>query len=262
MDIQDKIIAITGGGGGIGRALAEAFSRAGARHVVVADLDGAAAEAVARAIGGTSFTCDVAREADLARVVSETEKSVGPIDLFCSNAGILPINPDPENAASSPNGEWQRAWEVNVMAHVYAARALLPAMIARRSGYFLNTVSAAGLLSQIGSAAYATTKHAAIGFAENLALTHKDHGIKVSVLCPQAVGTQMIEGKPMNGADVDGILSAEQVAQSAIEGLARESFLILPHPNVAKYYAMKSESYDRWIGGMAKLRRNAAARTR
>jgi NAD(P)-dependent dehydrogenase (short-subunit alcohol dehydrogenase family) len=258
MDIKDKIVAVTGGGGGIGRALAEVFSRAGARHVVVADLDGAAAESVARAIGGSSFTCDVSREADITRIVSETEKSIGPIDLFCSNAGILPINPDPENAASSPNGDWQRAWEVNVMAHVYAARALLPAMIARRSGYFLNTVSAAGLLSQIGSAAYATTKHAAIGFAENLALTHKDHGIKVSVLCPQAVGTKMIEGKPMNGADVDGILSAEQVAGITIAGIMSESFLILPHPNVAKYYAAKSENYDRWLGGMAKLRRSAA----
>jgi NAD(P)-dependent dehydrogenase (short-subunit alcohol dehydrogenase family) len=255
MNIQDKVVAVTGAGGGIGRALAEAFAKAGARHVVVSDLDGAAAKAVADRIGGSSFACDVAHEADLVKIISDTEKNVGPIDVFCSNAGILPINPDPQNAASSPNAEWQRAWEVNVMSHVYAARALLPAMIARRSGYFLNTVSAAGLLSQIGSAAYATTKHAAIGFAENLALTHKDHGIKVSVLCPQAVSTQMIEGKPMNGADVDGILSAEQVAQAALAGILAETFLILPHPNVAKYYAMKSESYDRWIGGMAKLRR-------
>jgi NAD(P)-dependent dehydrogenase (short-subunit alcohol dehydrogenase family) len=260
MDIKDKIIAVTGGGGGIGRAMAEAFAKAGARHVVVGDLDGAAAKNVASSIGGSSFACDVSREVDLVKMISETEQNVGAIDLFCSNAGILPLNSDPENAASSPNADWQRAWEVNVMSHVYAARALLPAMIARRSGYFLNTVSAAGLLSQIGSAAYATTKHAAIGFAENLALTHKDHGIKVSVLCPQAVGTAMIEGKRLNGADIDGILSAEQVAQSAITGIASETFLVLPHANVAKYYALKSENYDRWIGGMAKLRR-ATTRT-
>jgi NAD(P)-dependent dehydrogenase (short-subunit alcohol dehydrogenase family) len=256
MDIKGKVVAITGAGGGIGRAMAEAFANAGARHVVVTDLDASAASEVARNVGGSSFACDVSREADLVRVIFETEKNIGAIDIFCSNAGILPINPDLENAASSPDVDWQRAWQVNVMAHVHAARALLPAMIARRSGYFLNTVSAAGLLSQIGSAAYATTKHAAIGFAENLAITHKDHGIVVSVLCPQAVGTKMIEGKPLMGADVDGILSAEQVAQAAIDGVLSERFLILPHPSVATYFAKKSESYDRWLGGMAKLRRS------
>ena len=259
MDLKDKVVVVTGGGGGIGRALVEVFAKAGAKHVAVADLDGLAADRVAASVGGKGFAVDVSREADIQRVIAETEKDFGPIDLFCSNAGVLPINPDPENAASSTDAEWQRAWNVNVMAHVYAARALLPQMIARKSGYFLNTVSAAGLLSQIGSAAYATTKHAAIGFAENLALTHKDHGIKVSVLCPQAVGTAMIEGKPMMGADVDGILSAEQVAQSALDGIGKETFLILPHPNVAKYAALKTENYDRWIGGMAKLRRSVGA---
>lgn len=259
MDLKDKVVVVTGGGGGIGRALVEVFAKAGAKHVALADLDGLAADRVAASVGGKGFAVDVSREADIQRVIAETEKDFGPIDLFCSNAGVLPINPDPENAASSPDTEWQRAWNVNVMAHVYAARALLPQMIARKSGYFLNTVSAAGLLSQIGSAAYATTKHAAIGFAENLALTHKDHGIKVSVLCPQAVGTAMIEGKPMMGADVDGILSAEQVAQSALDGIGKETFLILPHPNVAKYAALKTENYDRWIGGMAKLRRSVGA---
>ncbi|MEO7113794.1 MAG: SDR family oxidoreductase [Polyangiaceae bacterium] len=256
MDIKDKIVAITGAGGGIGRAMAEAFANAGARHVVVSDIDGNAAAVVAKKIGGSSFQADVSREADIQKIVSDTEKNVGPIDLFCSNAGILPIDPDQENAASLPNAEWERAWGVNVMAHIYAARALLPAMIARRSGYFLNTVSAAGLLSQIGCAAYSTTKHAAIGFAESLAISHKDHDIRVSVLCPQAVGTAMTDGKKLNGADVDGILSAEAVAQAALDGIAKESFLILPHPNVAQYAAMKTANYDRWLGGMAKLRRS------
>lgn len=255
MNVQGKVVVVTGAGGGIGRAMAECFAKAGARHVAVADLDAEGARAVASAIGGAAFQADVSREADIQRIVAETERSVGPIDLFCSNAGILPVNPDQENAASSPDADWQRAWAVNVMSHVYAARALLPGMITRRSGYFLNTVSAAGLLSQIGSAAYSTTKHAAIGFAESLALTHKDHGIKVSVLCPQAVATAMVDGKPMLGADIDGVLRAEDVARAALEGIEREAFLILPHPNVATYMARKAESYDRWLGGMAKLRR-------
>lgn len=256
MDIKDKVVAVTGAGGGIGRALAEAFANAGARHVVVSDIDEGTAESVAKKIGGSFFRADVSREADIQKIVTDTEKKFGPIDLFCSNAGILPVDPDQENAASLPNAEWERAWAVNVMSHVYAARALLPAMIARKSGYFLNTVSAAGLLSQIGCAAYATTKHAAIGYAESLAITHKDHGIKVSVLCPQAVGTAMTQGKKLNGADVDGVITAEAVAQAALVGIANETFLILPHPNVAQYAAGKTQSYDRWLGGMAKLRRS------
>jgi len=199
---------------------------------------------------------DVSRESDIATFIDTTERNHGPIDLFCSNAGILPIDADPNNAASTPDLEWNRAWQVNVMAHVYAARALLPRMIARKSGYFLQTVSAAGLLSQIGSAAYSTTKHAAIGFAESLAITHKDHGIKVSVLCPQAVQTPMIEGQKMMGADIDGVITAEAVADATVEGLREEKFLILPHPNVATYVAKKAENYDRWLGGMAKLRRS------
>jgi NAD(P)-dependent dehydrogenase (short-subunit alcohol dehydrogenase family) len=255
MQVKDKVVVVTGGASGIGRALAQRFANDGAKHVVVADLDGEGAATVANAIGGSSFRADVSKEADIQTIIAETEKSFGSIDLFCSNAGVLPVNPDFDNAASSTDAEWQRSWAVHVMAHVYAARALLPGMIKRGSGYFLNTVSAAGLLSQIGSAAYSTTKHAAIGFAESLAITHKDHGIRVSVLCPQAVQTAMIEGQPTLGADVDGILTAERVAEITIEGLERETFLILPHPSVAGYYAKKTENYDRWLGGMAKLRR-------
>lgn len=255
MEVAGKIVVVTGGAHGIGRALVERFAREGAKHVVVVDLDETRARAVASSVGGTGRQVDVASAAAVATLVDDVERDHGPIELFCSNAGILPIDADPDNAASTPELEWNRAWAVNVMAHVHAARALVPRMISRKSGYFLQTVSAAGLLSQIGAAAYSTTKHAAIGFAESLAITHKDHGIKVSVLCPQAVATPMITGKSMNGADIDGVISAEDVAEATIAGLRAETFLILPHPNVAAYVTRKAENYDRWLGGMAKLRR-------
>lgn len=262
MDVRDKVIVVTGGASGIGRALVERFARDGARHVVVADLDAAGARDGAARLGdgrGTGAAVDVTDAAAIAALIDATEARVGPIDLWCSNAGVLPIDPDPDNAASAPDAAWSQAWAVNVMAHVYAARALVPRMIARGGGYFLHTVSAAGLLSQIGSAAYSTTKHAAIGFAESLAITHRDHGIRVSVLCPQAVATAMIHGKAMNGADVDGVATPEHVADAAVAGLAAETFLILPHPSVAAYAARKTESYDRWLGGMVKLRRSIRA---
>jgi NAD(P)-dependent dehydrogenase (short-subunit alcohol dehydrogenase family) len=255
MEVAGKIVVVTGGAHGIGRALVQRFARDGAKHVVVVDLDEARAKEVASSVGGSAKRVDVASEAAIAELVEETEKSHGPIDLFCSNAGILPIDADVNNAASTPEIEWNRAWAVNVMAHVHAARALIPRMIARQSGYFLQTVSAAGLLAQIGAAAYTTTKHAAIGFAESLAITHRDHGIKVSILCPQAVDTPMIAGQPMMGADVDGVITPEAVAEAAIVGMRAETFLILPHPNVAQYIAHKASGYDRWIGGMAKMRR-------
>ncbi len=257
MDVRGKIVVITGAASGIGRALAARFVREEAQHVVVTDVDEVGAARVASELGATASArgLDVSDEHAIAALVADVEATIGPIDLFCSNAGVLPIDPDPANAASTPTAAWDLAWRVNVMAHVFAARAVLPSMIARRSGYFLHTVSAAGLLSQIGSAAYSTTKHAAIGFAESLAITHKDHGIRVSVLCPQAVDTAMIQGKSMNGADVDGVISADDVASAAIEGMGKETFLILPHPSVATYVAHKAASYDRWLGGMAKLRR-------
>jgi short-subunit dehydrogenase len=197
-------------------------------------------------------------EADIKRLVHETEQQAGPIDLFCSNAGIISADPDFDNAASAPDDTWQRAWGVHVMAHVYAARAVLPGMIERRSGWLLNTVSAAGLLSQIGSAVYSTTKHAAIGFAESLAIAHKDHGIGVSVLCPQGVKTGMTMGGFFAGADVDGVLTAEQCVDAAIEGLRAGKFVILPHPKVGDYVKLKADNYERWIGGMVKLRRRVS----
>jgi len=256
MKIENAVVVITGAANGIGYALAKRFKAEGARAVALADIDAGKIAQVSKEIGALGFACDVSREHDIQRVVRETEMAVGPIDLFCSNAGIGLADPDPNNAASASNADFERSWSIHVMAHVYAARALLPQMIARGSGYFLNTVSAAGLLSQIGSATYSASKHGAIGFAECLAIAHRDHGIKVSVLCPQAVRTAMIGNEPEKGsASVDGIISPEEVAESVIDGLAAELFLILPHPVVAGYMQRKTADYDRWLGGMSKLRR-------
>jgi NAD(P)-dependent dehydrogenase (short-subunit alcohol dehydrogenase family) len=261
MQIQNKVVAITGAANGIGLALARRFKQEGARGVALADLDESKVASVALELGALGLSCDVARESDVQNFVQRTESAFGPIDLFCSNAGIALLDPDPHNAASAPNSDFERNWNIHVMAHVFAARALLPQMMQRGSGYFLNTVSAAGLLSQIGSATYSATKHAAIGFAESLAITHRDQGIKVSVLCPQAVRTAMIGPEPEKGsASVDGIISPEEVAEAVVHGLAAERFLILPHPRVADYISRKSADYDRWLGGMAKLRRNLQAR--
>jgi NAD(P)-dependent dehydrogenase (short-subunit alcohol dehydrogenase family) len=259
VQVRDKVIVVTGAAQGIGRALAERFSREGARHVAVADLNGAGAAEVARAIGGASFTCDVRLEAQIAALVAETESRHGPIDLFCSNAGVADADPDPANLASAPDATWSRAWGVNVMAHVYAARLMVPRFLARGGGYFLNTVSAAGLLSQIGSAVYSTTKHAAVGFAESLAITHGDQGIKVSILCPQGVDTPMIRNAGLGSERVDGIISTDELADAVIAGLAAERFLILPHPRVVTYMNRKSADYERWLTGMRRLRRGLAA---
>ncbi|KGE04774.1 SDR family oxidoreductase [Pseudohaliea rubra] len=256
MELTGKLVVVTGGGNGIGKALCEAFATAGAATVIVADLDGAAAEAVAAAVGGEGHGLDVRQEAALAALVEEVETRYGRIDLFCSNAGIIAGDGEPWYATSAPNATWQAMWDIHVMAHVYAARACLPGMIARGEGYFLNTASAAGLLNQVGDAAYSTTKHAAVGFAEALAITHGDDGIKVSCLCPQAVATQMIASVEGGGtAGVDGVISPAQVAASVIDGLAEERFLILPHPQVESYRQRKAQDYDRWLGGMRKLRR-------
>jgi len=254
MKAAGQVVVVTGGAGGIGRALAERFHQDGAKMVVIADLDRAGADAVATEIGGAAVRCDVGNEAEVAALIDETERRFGPIGLFCSNAGIAAgFDLHGENVAGASNEDWARSWAVNVMAHVYAARALVPRMKARRGGYFLITVSAAGLLSQIGSATYSTTKHAAVGFAESLAIAHRVDGIRVSILCPQGVDTAMLHALPRGPQSFDGVLTPEEVAAAASTGLERESFLILPHPEVETYMRRKTDDYDRWIAGMAKL---------
>lgn len=247
MEIDGKVIVVTGGANGIGRALCRRFALEGAKAVTVVDIDEKGARAVADEINGLAIRCDVRKEEEIIRVVRQTELKSGPIDMFCSNAGIII-----EGAVEADNESWQRIWEINVMAHVYAARAVIPGMIERGGGYLLNTASAAGLLSQIGSAPYSVTKHAAVGLAENLAITYGDKGIKVSVLCPQAVRTRMVRNES-GVAAVDGIIEPEQLADSVIEALSEERFLILPHPRVRTYMERKVADYDRWLLGMRRL---------
>jgi NAD(P)-dependent dehydrogenase (short-subunit alcohol dehydrogenase family) len=261
MRVRDKIVVVTGGAKGIGKALCERFHKDGARKIIVADIDETGAKAVAASVGGEAYRCDVTKEVDIIRLVTDVEGRFGPIDLFCSNAGVaVAFNPLTENAAGDSNDLWTFGWQVHVMAHVYAARILVPRMKARGGGYFLHTVSAAGLLSQIGSAVYSTTKHAAVGFAENLAITHRADNIRVSMLCPQGVDTPLLHGLPMGPQSRDGILSAEAVADAAVEGLEHETFLILPHKEVTGYVQNKTNNYDRWIGGMAKLHKASRER--
>ncbi len=254
MKISGKIVVVTGGAEGIGRALCECFMRAGAKAIVVADSNLQGAQLVAARIGGQAIHCDVASEDDIVDLVARTEADIGPIDLFCSNAGIGDFGGTPDNVASSSNEAWLRGWTTNVMSHVYAARALLPRMISRGGGYFLNTISAAGLLNQIGNAVYGATKHAAVGFAENLAITHFDQGIRVSILCPQAVDTALLRASGSGAQHVDGVLCPDRVAETVVQGLAQETFLILPHPEVFDYIRRKGDNYQRWIEGMIRLR--------
>lgn len=256
MDLAGKIIVVTGAASGIGRALCQAFAAEGAKAIACVDRDRDGALSVAKEINGVAITVDVTSDVQIANMIEEVENTLGPIDLFCSNAGILF-----EGGAEVPDTEWQRMWEVNVMAHVRAARHVVPLMVARGGGYLLNTASAAGLLNQIGSAPYGVTKHAAVGLAEWLAMTHGDDGIKVSVLCPQAVRTAMTEGFEDHVASIDGMLEPEVAAQSCIEAIRAETFLVLPHAGVLEYMRAKTENYDRWIGGMRKLNRVYGSKT-
>ena len=256
VQLAGKIIVVTGAGTGIGEALARRFAAAGAKFVAVADIGEAGARRVAADIGGRAFHVDVSREADIRALAATVEAEHGPIDLFCSNAGIIL-----EGGEETPDVDWERIWSINVKSHIYAARAVLPGMIARGSGYLLQTVSAAGLLSQIGSAPYSVTKHAALAFAEWLAIEKHDQGIRVSALCPQGVHTSMLHNAGGGIANIlrQTAISAEQVADAAVAGIAEERFLILPHPEVALYFQHKAGDYERWLRGMRRLKAKAGS---
>jgi len=250
MHVRDKVVVVTGGASGIGRSLALRFASEGARVVVVADVDAEGAAAVAAEAGDAAFAVavDVADEASVRSLVDEVEARHGPIDLFCSNAGIFT-----RGGVDTPQDTWERMLDVNLMSQVYVARYLVPRMVERGGGYLLVTASAAGLLSQIGSITYAVTKHATVALAEWIAITHGEQGIKVSVLCPQAVRTPMLTSGEGSVATVDGVMEPDQVADAVVEGLADERFLVLPHPEVAEYVRRKGEDRERWLAGMRRL---------
>jgi NAD(P)-dependent dehydrogenase (short-subunit alcohol dehydrogenase family) len=259
VQLQGKVAVVTGSASGIGRALARRFAAEGAAGVVVADLDGAGAEAVASQIGerALGFACDVADPAAVDALVTRAEVAFGPVDLFCANAGVA-IGLELGRPA-----DWELALAVNTRAHVYAAERLLPRWLERGSGYFLATASAAGLLSQIGSAPYAVTKHAAVGFAEWLSITYGERGVGVSCLCPMGVRTPLLEGGDELAASVvataGDVIDPEDVADTVVAGLGREDFLILPHPEVLTFMQRKASDYDRWLAGMRRLQARLAA---
>jgi NAD(P)-dependent dehydrogenase (short-subunit alcohol dehydrogenase family) len=254
MELRDRVAVVTGGANGIGLAIARRFAAEGARAVVVVDRDAAAVELAVEDIGTAAVgqVADVTIEADVKALVARTEDQVGPIDLFCSNAGV-----GSGAGIEADDDTWRNLWEVNVFAHVYAARAVLPAMLDRGEGYLLQTASAAGLLSNIGDAPYSVTKHAAVGLAEWLAITYGDRGIRVSCLCPQGVRTRMLldaMDHPAGAVVVSqGVIEPDDVAEAVIHGLAEERFLILPHPEVADYWRHKATDPDRWLAGMQRL---------
>jgi len=250
MNLRDKVVVVTGAANGIGRALCRRFAAEKANAIFVADIDEAGATRVASEIHGTSVKVDVARETDLHRLVKQVTDKHGAIDLFCSNAGILFTGGE-----ETSDADWQRVWNINVMAHVYGARAVLPGMLARKQGYLLQTVSAAGLLTIIGAAPYAVTKHAALAFAEWLAITYGDRGIKVSALCPIGVRTDMLlkDESSVAASILQTAIEPEQVAEVVVKGLADEKFLILPHPEALEFFRRKASDYDRWLTGMRRL---------
>ena len=250
MDIRDKVAIVTGGASGIGRGIAHRFAAEGARAVVVADLNLDRAEDVAREIGDAALAarCDVSREADIQALVETARQRFGQVDIYISNAGIL----GREGGFELEDALWDKMWQIHGMAHVWAARAVVPEMVQRGQGYFLVTASAAGLLNIVESAPYGVTKHAALAFAEWLRIAYGRRGVRVSCLCPQSVQTDMVTGDG-GSAGQDGILSPEQVAAEVVATMRDEKFLVLPHPEVAQYFRNKAQDYDRWIGGMQKL---------
>lgn len=255
MDLAGRTLVITGAAGGIGAAAARRFAAEGPRALVLADLDLAAVEAVAEPLGALAVQCDVSREPEVRRLVQRAREHAGPVDLFFSNAGVPGPGGGPLEAADE---DWQRAWEINTMAHVWAARALLPEMLERGDGYLVSTASAAGILTQVGALVYSVTKHAAVSVAEWMSIAYADAGIKVSCLCPLGVRTPMLDEALEDAASAaallsDEVLEPDDVAQALLAGIREERFLIFPHPQVAKYMAYKGAENERWLGGMRRM---------
>jgi NAD(P)-dependent dehydrogenase (short-subunit alcohol dehydrogenase family) len=252
MKLTDKVIVVTGAGNGIGAALVRRFAAEKPRGLVIGDRDLAAAEHVAAAVGGLAVPCDVARESDTLALIAAARETYGPVDLFCANAGVAT-----SGGVEVPDDEWRAVIDINFMSHVWAARALVPEMLARGSGYLLHTASAAGLLTMIGSAPYAVTKHSVVALAEWLSVTYGARGLHVSCLCPQFVQTDMLRAlEQAGGGSVRAsgtVIGPEQVADAVVAGIDAEQFLILPHPEVATYFQRKAGDYDRWISAMRKL---------
>ncbi len=260
MQLSGRHVVVTGGAGGIGSALARRFAAEGARAVVVADRDLARAEAVAAELGGLAVELDAGREESVDALIADATDANGPIDVFVSNAGV----PGGLGGPELSDELWDEAWRVNVMAHVWAARALLPEMLERGEGYLINTASAAGLLTQVSSVIYSVTKHAAVSLAEWLAIEYGEAGIRVSCICPQGVRTPMLEAAlddPAGAAALlaGGVIEPDDVAEAVVRGIDEERLLILPHEEVAKFMALKGSDPERWIAGMRRLVRNARA---
>ena len=247
MEIENKVIVVTGGSGGIGQALATSFIHQKAKVVIVLDINFDNFESGRDKL--ISKVCDVTNEKELNKIIDEINNDFGLIDIFCSNAGILSLGNE-----QTSREDWNKNWNLHVMSHVFAAKKLIPEMLKRGSGYFVNTSSAAGLLSHIDSVTYSTTKHAAIGFAEWIAITYGKQGIGVSILCPQAVETAMTKGRENEVSALDGMMKPDQVALDVIKAIKEETFLISPHEQVLGYFQNKANNYSRWIGGMQKLR--------
>ncbi len=249
MQIQNKVCVITGAAGGIGAALARRFASDGAKGLVVADTQAEQIQNIALEVGGVAFVGDMTSETDILALIKTTEETYGEIDIFCSNAGVIHLGSE-----QAPNDEWQNCWNLHLMAHVFAARNLAPKMATRGDGYLLNTASAAGLLSHVNSATYTVTKHAAVAFAEWISIAYGDSGVKVSVLCPQAVRTPMVEGRDLGAASIDGLITPEFLVGCVMESMDKEEFLILPHPEVRDYMRRKSDDPNRWLRGMRKYK--------
>jgi NAD(P)-dependent dehydrogenase (short-subunit alcohol dehydrogenase family) len=249
--LNDQVVVITGAGSGIGAAMARRFAAEDPRALILADIDLDSAREIASGIGADSVQVDVADPASNDRMIDEIEARFGPVDLFCANAGIGFAGDE-----QTPPERWEHMWRINVMSHVHAARRLIPGWLTRGEGYFLATVSAAGLLTNLKAAQYSVTKHAALAFAEWLSITYGDQGVKVSCLCPMGVKTPLLDSADEFHALLDAeALEPDEVAEAVVAGLSVESFLILPHPEVARFFQNKANDYERWIGGMRKLQR-------